>query len=275
MKKLLAPRLLPWHLLIGAVVGVFVVLGIWQLDRHRQLQASNMLLERRLAADPLPYREMLPQLDPDAPAGAEADPRFRPVIVEGAFVPEHEVLLRGRTFDGQPGYHVLTPLRLAGVTTEDARAVLVDRGWIPFRDARPADPTHAPPTGPVLVLGWLMPEADAPTGPLSSFAPRDPPDGELATVARADVDRLQEQMPLALDPFYVDAARIEPMSARAGAPKAFPRIPAAPAPQGGPHFGYALQWFFFAIVSAVGYAALLRRRLFSSAGQSNSDWVDR
>ena len=40
-----------------------------------------------------------------------------------------------------------------------------------------------------------------------------------------------------------------------------PRIPPAPAPEAGPHLGYAIQWFFFAGVAIVGYALLLRRRL--------------
>lgn len=265
MRRLLAPRLLPWHLLILTVAVAFVALGLWQLDRHRDLQARNDLLERRLAADPAPYRELVPRLDPDAPEGAADDPRFRPVILEGTFVPEDEVLLRGRTLDGRPGYHVVTPLRLAGSRASDARGVLIDRGWIPFRDARPNDPLHAPREGTVLVLGWLMPEADAPVGPLASFAPRDPPEGELSAAARIDVDRLQDQVTLSLDPFYVLAAGIEAMGTDGETDTLLPRIPPPPAPEAGPHIGYAFQWFFFALVTLVGYAALLRRRLFAAS----------
>ena len=260
-----APRLLPWHLLVVAIAVAFALLGVWQLDRHRQQREANALLERRLAADPRPYRELAPRLDPDAPEGAEDDPRFRPVVVDGTFLPEHEVLLRGRTLEGRPGYHVLTPLRLTGTAADGSgRAVLVDRGWIPFQDARPDDPAHAPPDGPVLVLGRLMPEADAPSGPLAAFAPRDPVEGVLTTVARADVERLQRQVPVSLDPFVIEASGVQAMTATDGA-SVFPRIPPAPRPEAGPHLGYALQWFFFAGVAIVGYAALLRRRLTDRA----------
>ena len=264
MKRYFAPRLIAWHLLVLGVASGFVVLGVWQLGRHAELQERNALVEERLASTPRPYRELVPTLDPDAPEGAAADARHRPVVIEGRFLPEHEVLLRGRTLDELPGYHVLTPLLIQGDADASGRAVLVDRGWIPFRYDEPDVPSWAPPEGRVLVLGRLQPEADRPQGPLSAFAPRDPVEGALDTVARADVDRLQEQIPVPLDPFVVEVARVQPMLGGQDAPsagEALPRIPPPPAPEGGPHFGYALQWFFFAAIALVGYVLLLRRRL--------------
>jgi surfeit locus 1 family protein len=260
--RLLAPRLLLWHLLIVAIAAGFVALGVWQLGRHAQLVERNELRSARLAADPTAYRELVPVLDPDAPEGASDDPRYRPVVVEGTFLPEHEVLLRGRTLDQVPGYHVLTPLRLAGSAPDDAgRAVLVDRGWIPFRYDEPGMPSWAPPEGGVTVRGRLMPEADAPEGPLAAFAPRDPPEGPLTTVARPDVERLQAQVPVPLEPFVVEATEVAARTPGDAAASPLPRIPPAPGPEAGPHLGYAIQWFFFAGVAIVGYALLLRRRL--------------
>jgi cytochrome oxidase assembly protein ShyY1 len=260
--RLLAPRLLLWHLLILAIAAGFVALGVWQLGRHGKLVERNELRAARLAAAPSAYREIVPGLDPDAPEGADDDPRYRPVFLEGSFLPEHEVLLRGRTLDDMPGYHVLTPLRLSSAQAPGAgRAVLVDRGWIPFRYDEPGVPSWAPPEGTVVVLGRLMPEADAPQGPLAALAPRDPAEGPLTTVARPDVERLQPQVPVPLDPFVVEATGIEARTARDGEASPLPRIPPAPAPEAGPHLGYAIQWFFFAGVAIVGYALLLRRRL--------------
>jgi cytochrome oxidase assembly protein ShyY1 len=265
--RFLAPRLLPWHLLIVTIAAGFTLLGVWQLGRHDRLVERNELRAARLAAAPASYREIVPALDPDAPEGAADDARYRPVFVEGTFLPDHEVLLRGRTLDQRPGYHVLTPLRLAGSGAGSAgRAVLVDRGWIPFRYDEPGVPSWAPPEGTVVVLGRLMPEADAPEGPLAAFAPRDPAEGPLTTVARPDVERLQAQVPVPLEPFVIEATAVERMDlgartdeAEEGSP--LPALPPAPGPEAGPHLGYAIQWFFFAGVAIVGYALLLRRRL--------------
>ncbi len=264
MSRYLRPGLLPWHLLVVAVVAVFVALGLWQLDRHRQLQERNALLAGRLAAAPIGYPDAAAAFDPDAPVGSDRDASFRAVVVEGRYAPEHEVLLRGKTLESVPGYHVLTPL----LTREDGEpsgvAVLVDRGWVPYELDDPELPSYAPPDGVVRIEGRLMPEADPPTGPLAGLAPRDPPEGPLRRVARADVDRLQPQMPFPLDGFVIERIRtLEPEGT--GAPGALPVAAAAPAPEAGPHLSYAAQWFFFAAVAAVGYLMLLRRSVAPDA----------
>jgi surfeit locus 1 family protein len=261
MKDLLRPRLWPWHLLVLAVAAGFVALGVWQLDRHGQLQERNALVEERRAAEPRPYGEATARLDPDAPAGAEADPRYRPVVAEGRYAPAHEVLLRGRTLEGVPGYHVLTPLVLDDDGgQDDGRAVLVDRGWVPMQRDDPRLPDAAPPDGRATIEGRLMPEADPPTGPLAGLTPRDPPDGPLEIAARPDVERLQPQMPFALDPFVIELVRTRTPEVPTG-PAYLPVPPPVPEPEAGPHLSYALQWWFFAGVAVVGYALLLRQRL--------------
>ena len=50
------------------------------------------------------------------------------------------MILYGRSLDGQAGNHVLTPLVLA-----DGRAVVVDRGWVPFEMDEPPVADGAPP----------------------------------------------------------------------------------------------------------------------------------
>ena len=265
MTRLLRPRLWPWHLLVVAVAAAFVSLGMWQLGRHQRLQDRNHLLEARLASPAMAYLDATAAFDPDVPVGSDRDASYRPVEVEGRYAPEHEVLLRGRSLEGQPGYHVLTPLLTSEDGAPSGHAVLVDRGWIPYRLDDPDLPTFAPPEGEVRIEGRLMPEAEVPTGPLAALAPRDPPEGPLDIAARADVERLQAQMPFPLDGFVVEMGRyLRPEGGVGGAE--LPIVPPPPAPEGGPHLSYAIQWFFFAAVAVVGYALLLRRRL--AAGPS-------
>ena len=275
MSRWLRPGLLPWHLLVAGVVAAFVALGVWQLDRYQSLQTRNELLAERLASEPVAFAEALRTLDPDAPAGTETDARFRPVVTVGRYLPEHEVLLRGRSLDDQPGFHVLTPLQRVGPDGRpvDGPAVLVDRGWIPYRVEDPSLPSWAPPAGVVRVEGRLMPEADPPSGPLAALTPRDPPEGRLARIARPDVDRLQPQIPLPLAPYLIELERAEALSdaavaaldPAAGREAVLPVIADAPQPETGPHLSYAAQWFFFALVAAVGYLLLLRSRLGDGA----------
>ncbi|MFO8232714.1 MAG: SURF1 family protein, partial [Longimonas sp.] len=173
--------------------------------------------------------------------------------------------------DDRPGFHVLTPLQRVGADGElvDGPAVLVDRGWIPYRVDDPSLPPWAPPAGVVRVEGRLMPEADAPSGRLAALAPRDPPEGPLQRIARPDVDRLQPQIPVPLAPFLIELERASLVldgattdaDGATATEAALPIVPDAPRPEGGPHLSYAAQWFFFAFVAAVGYVALLRGRL--------------
>ncbi len=270
MSRWLRPGLLPWHLLVAGVAATFVVLGVWQLERHQSLQARNELLAQRLASQPITLAEALRTLDPDAPPGAQNDARFRPVVAVGRFLPEHEVLLRGRSLDDQPGFHVLTPLQRMGADGElvGRPAVLVDRGWIPYRVEDPSLPSWAPPAGVVRVEGRLMPEADPPSGPLAALTPRDPPEGRLARIARPDVDRLQPQIPVPLAPYLIELERLGVVTDDAAADPGSAERPGAslpvaaepPQPESGPHLSYAAQWFFFALVAVVGYVALLRGR---------------
>ena len=50
--------------------------------------------------------------------------------MRGEFDSTQEVALRGQSWNGTLGARLLTPLRIAG----SDRAVLVDRGWIPYEE---------------------------------------------------------------------------------------------------------------------------------------------
>src|SRR5256885_11133395 len=73
----------------------------------------------------------------------------RRVSVRGVFDERRQVLLVGRSHDGEPGVHVVTPL----VSERDSVAVLVDRGWLPAADAATARPQDVPAPGPREVVG--------------------------------------------------------------------------------------------------------------------------
>lgn len=241
-KVLLTPRWLAGHLLALSLVVAFVNLGLWQLRRLEARSATNALIEARLAGAPQPYAALVAEgLLPDAL-------HYRPVVVFGRYDPEHEVLLRSRSYQGQPGWHVLTPLRL-----DEERALLVDRGWVPYSMDTPPLEAVRPPEAEVTVYGVLYPSQSAPEGWLVA---RDPPEGVLTKVFWIDTERLSRQLPYRLEPFYV--ALVSQAPAPAGP---LPVPPPPPELGPGPHLSYALQWFSFAAIGIVGYALLLRKVL--------------
>ncbi|HEX6845174.1 MAG TPA: SURF1 family protein [Actinomycetota bacterium] len=215
---------------IGIVVAaVCVRLGVWQLDRLEQRRASNDAVRTGLAAEPTTL----------AAAMQADDPAYRRVVVTGVFDATHEVILYGRTQEGRPGDHVLTPL-----VVSDGEAVLVDRGWIPFEPDRsvPVEGPAAAVEGDVTVEGFLVRSEDTgeDTGPT------------IDTIQRIDLERLGSQMPYRLAPF---ALQLERQSPAVDAPVPAPR-PDLPE---GPHLSYAIQWFAFAVI-ALGGSILIARR---------------
>lgn len=248
MKKLLTPRWLFGHLLALSLVVLFVNFGFWQLRRLEQRDARSALLEARLNAPPQPFTDLMAGLeartDPDSAA-------YRRVSVSGRYDPANEVLLRSRALDGQPGYHVLTPLRFS----ED-RALLVDRGWVPFELDEPPIKEAAPPES-VQVTGILQPAQEQPTGggffDRLGLVQRDPDEGELDAVFFVNPARIGRGLPYTLEPVFLELATQTP--AQSG------QLPVPPPPlemTRGSHLAYALQWFSFALIGIVGYAALLR-----------------
>lgn len=248
LKKLVTVRWLSGHVLALTLVVLFINFGFWQLDRHEQRRDYNALLSGRLADAPEPYGEITARYDLRAEPGAEDAAVYRRALVEGSFDREHEVLLRSQSHREQPGYHVLTPLLL-----EDGRALLVNRGWVPYAmDDPPIEeaPATREPDARVWVSGILYPRQQQPQGGLTA---RDPAEGALSAVFWIDTERLAQQMPYMLEPVYL---RLEQQSP--AAPEALPITPPAPELTQGSHLSYAVQWFSFAAIGIIGYAILLR-----------------
>jgi surfeit locus 1 family protein len=236
LRKLVTGRQLWMTLLV--IVGALILsrLGIWQLDRLAQRRAFNSSLNTRTAQPALTL------------TGAVIDPamlEYRRVAVRGVYDPAQEIVLRNRELDGTPGVHVLTPLRLSGSDT----AVLVDRGWIPRDQADPAARSaFAAPPGEVLVSGIARRSQDHGGGP------QDPPLGpdrkRLDAWFQVNTARIQQQTGYPLLPIFIEQ---QPAASNPALPR-----PVATADLGeGPHMGYAVQWFAFAIILVVGYIGFI------------------
>jgi len=214
-----------WLITAATVLGVAVTasLGRWQLSRAAEKEALQASIEGQARLPALASAEVATATD--APALW-----WRPVRLQGQWVPERTVFLDNRQMHGQPGFFVLTPLRLAGST----RVVVVQRGWVQrnFID-RSALPALTTPTGMVELQGRVAP----PPSRLYDFQ------GDAAGPIRQNLDlrAFAAETGLAL----WDASVQQTGADDAGLLRDWP-IPNTGVDK---HYGYAFQWF--------GLAALL------------------
>ncbi len=217
-------------LLVLVAIGVMIRLGMWQLDRLAQRRAFNAEVSSRLHAPPLTATDLEGLAD-------LSGLNHRAVILRGAYDFTQQVALNNQEWQGQPGAHLITPLVIAG----GDRAVLVDRGWIPYAESAPANwPKFAQP-GVIEVRGRILATQTAPL-PVAPVSKRQD------SWFRVDIAALQRQVSHPLLPIYIEQSP-DP---------AWTKLPYRSEPDldlsEGSHLGYALTWFALAAMLAVGYA---------------------
>lgn len=225
------------------VVAVTARLGVWQLDRAAQKRALQATLDERAA---------MPELAGAALAHTEGDAEAqheRRIRVTGEWVPDATLFLENRQMHGQPGFFVVTPLRLGGTD----EAVLVQRGWAP-RDLmdRQRVPDVPTPSGPVEVFARVA----APPSRLFDFA-----GGAASGPIRQNVElaALATELRRPLRPLSLVQLDGSPAARGDGLRRDWP----APAVDLQKHYGYAFQWFALCAVTVLLYVwfQLVRPRL--------------
>jgi len=223
-------RILVFCILAVLAASLFVRLGFWQLSRLRERQAFNELMARQQRNRPIPFERL-----PRDTAGAH----YRGASARGQYDHEHEVLVANRTRRGSPGVEFLTPLRLPGSDT----AVLVNRGWVYAADGSTADRARWREPGEVTVAGYIELFATD-----STSAPSAHP-GLIRRVSRSEIAR---HVPYPLAPYYLVAVGDT-------ADLSHPARRDLPVLDDGPHRGYALQWFSFAVIALGGAGIVVAR----------------
>ncbi len=237
LRFLLSRRWIGFALFVIVLAGVCTRLGFWQIHRLEHRLDTNRIVERHLAAEPAPLATAL--LEGET---VDRDSAWTRVRVTGTYDVEHEVTVRFTTRDGAPGVDVVTPLVMP-----DGTAVLVDRGWLQTTNnsSRPAT-VPAPPSGTVTVMGWLREDSEADEGAVV------PLDGQVRAISSRGIAKV---VPYELTSGYLNL--------RTQSPEAAEPLRLEPAPElgQGPHFFYALQWWFFAALAVVGWFWFARDEL--------------
>ena len=226
-------------LVIAGTLGL-IRLGIWQLDRLHQRREFNAQVEASRSQAPL-------DLNAEQPANI-AGMEWRQVRVVGKYDFENQIAVRNQYYNGQFGYHLLTPLLSSGM------AVLVDRGWIPADgNSTPTDWRKYDETRDVKVMGQIRLGSAKPTfGGIADALPED--GSRLWFWNNADVALMSKQLPYPVLNVYIQQ-NVDPSDTE-------PPIPFQPILDltEGPHLGYAIQWFVFASLLFFGYPYYLKRQ---------------
>lgn len=231
---LLSMRWLLLSLFVVALVVIGIRAGFWQMSKHEHRVERNAVIKEHFGDDAVPLDGVV---GPGATVGDRQE--WTHVEVRGRYDAAHELTVKFMVRDSQPGVDVVTPLVLA-----DRTAVLVDRGWWPTENTgkRPDD-VPPPPTGEVIVTGWLRVNSGANVGATT------PVDGQIRAISSV---RLAESVPYGLRDGYLHL--------RTQSPEASEGLRLEPEPDlgQGPHFFYAFQWWFFALLAIVGWGWFAR-----------------
>jgi len=207
-------------LVVGfGAAAVCARLGVWQVHRLGERRALNARLEARLAEPALSLRSGVTAQPADSLA-------YRRATARGVFAFPDQVIEGGRSYQGAPGVHVVTPVKFA-----DGTGVLVVRGWTYSPDARTVDLAALSEPETTTVVGILV-----------------PPSGW----GRVQPESVAVGYPL----LPVLLRRTE---TAAGAPATLIPVPLPPR-DNGPHLSYAVQWFAFATIAVVGGVILALRQ---------------
>jgi surfeit locus 1 family protein len=221
-------------LLLGCFAVVTLVcarLGLWQLHRLRERRAANSAALAERSKPPV-------ILEPDASAGTSLINRR--VRASGRYDSAHDIVLRGRVYQGVPGVEIVSPLLLDG----GQRVILVNRGFVPTPDAVTVSTDSLREPGAVQVEGIALPIRSGGGAPLQHH--------DETTWAELDLQQLRARLPYPVSPVYI---RQSPDSSL---PR-FPRRLDPPPLDDGPHLSYAIQWFAFALMALV-FGVILGKR---------------
>jgi surfeit locus 1 family protein len=237
-------------LVVAAVLAavLFVGLGIWQLRRREERRALNAVDREHLGA---------PAVDFAALPHDTMQARYRRARVSGSPDYDHEIVLAGRSREGSPGVNIVTPVRVAG----SAAAILVMRGWVYSPDAYRVDLPRWHDRDTTFV-GYVQRIASTPRGSFQAES-----SATTRMVQHLDSVSVARLVPYPVARFYLVALEDSSTfaSRRDSAQNRIARLD-APTLDDGPHLGYAIQWFSFAIIALVGSGIIATRTRSPASG---------
>jgi len=215
--------------LMLALMALFTVLGIWQVERlaEKERLIGDVALRMTQPPEPLPPVSEWTAFDPEVW-------NYRPVSVAGTFRPADTVLVftslanQNGKLSG-PGYWVMTPLELVAGGT-----VFINRGFVPQDAADAFSAGGVVEPGLVSLTGIARASEE-----VNTFTPATNVAKRVEWVRNTErLAALAGPVPQPVAPIYIDL----PASADGALPQGGETVVSFP----NSHLGYAITWFGFA-----------------------------
>jgi cytochrome oxidase assembly protein ShyY1 len=231
LRFLVSRRWLLFLLIVLMLAYACVLLGRWQWHRLESKKAGNAIIRTNQKAAPAPVDQVLAR----GQAPSDQD-QYAVVSATGRYDVAHTIVVRYQTHNGSPGVDVVVPL-----VTPSGTALLVDRGWFatPNQGQTDASQVPPPPAGNVTVTGWVRQDAGGSSA-------------QVVDASTRAISSTQIQPAIGI-PVYGGFVQLLTESPKPATPLTPPDPPDL---TNGPHFFYALQWWFFGILALFGFGYL-------------------
>ena len=243
---LLSRRWIGFAIFVLVLAAICTRMGFWQFGKLDDRRAANEVTTRHLATDPVPLASVLAPGDE-----VDAQNEWTRVRATGTYDVEHEVTVTFTTRNAAPGVDVVTPL-----VQRDGTAVLVNRGWLQTLNNSDRPDVPPPPSGEVTVTGWLRQNSGADP---QAVRPRE---GQVRAISS---DAMASFVPHELVDGYLNLREQEPPAGDELALEPEPELGQ------GPHFFYALQWWFFGGLAVLGLFWFARVELKEQAADQANE----
>lgn len=229
------PRLVP-GIAVALLLPLFLFLGYWQLQRAE---------EKRQLQNEYDARANGPAVQVEGRVQRPEDLQFYRVVARGYYETDYQILVDNRVHQGQAGYHVITPLRLA----DSPVRLLVNRGWVALGASREQLPVVQTPSGLQQVTGV----ATVPSEKYFTLEKSEVRGNWQRVWQNMDLNRYAGAVPFKIQPVVV---LLDPASSAGGFVRDWGRLDAGISV----HQGYAFQWFLLAAALVALYLFLGWRR---------------
>lgn len=266
---LLSRKYILGHIAVIAFVVSCVLLSNWQFTRLNERKDLNSKIKQRMSEQSV---ELGAIVSTNADKSNVGDIEYRRVKTTGIYDESAQVLISGRFVDGEPGYNVVTAMKIEGTKN----IVFVNRGWLKqaLGDAIIDGSTDASSLAPVdgygaqrEVVGLVrknegksLLEKGEKLKKSLAVSPR------ISTTILTDVLNREESdnvYPFWLQSQYekIDGTKID---INGGREKTYPIVLANPELTERNHFSYMLQWAAFAIIAIVVWFIVCRNALIKA-----------
>ena len=227
-------KLFPTSMFVITFCG-FIILGFWQIDRADQKNNINTNYTDRQQEAPI-------VLDKFNVLDEKSSLLWRKVEFKGSFINKQNIILDNQIFNQIAGFNIITPFKIKGSDS----IVLVNRGWHPNLKNREMLPIINEIVGERLLLGHV---AGFPVSGIKLGK------NNIETL-NSQIFRFQRLDILELNYFFSANVMTYIIYLDQIIDKELYGIFKLPAPDSQKNYGYAFQWFAFAITLLIIFIRL-------------------